>query len=193
MGLLRGLRIKLGLKKNPLPPLPGVAIGRHTYGLNKRSFFSPHENVPVRIGSFCSVGPDVLFVCAAEHRIDTATTFPIHRISRKLLEIAEPHGKGPITVGNDVWLGARCVILSGVTIGDGAAIGAGSIVTKDIPPYAVAVGNPARVIRYRFAPEVIERLQALEWWNWSDDLIGERIELLTAMTAESFLNVVGPA
>lgn len=193
MGLLRGLRIKLGLKKDPLPPLPGVEIGRHTYGLTKESFFVPHENVPVRIGSFCSVGPGVLFICAAEHRVDTATTFPIQFVNGKIRNAPGTVGKGPITVGHDVWIGARCIILGGVTIGNGAVIGAGSIVTRDIAPYAVAVGNPARVIRYRFAPDIIERLQALQWWNWSDELIRDRVELLTTAGVEQFLGAMGPA
>lgn len=192
MGLLRGLRIKLGLKKDPLPPLPGVEIGRNTYGLSKKSFFVPRENVPVRIGSFCSVGPDVLFICAAEHRVDTATTYPLQLVDGKIRNGDGTFGKGPITVGHDVWIGARCIILSGVTIGNGAVIGAGSIVTRDVPPYAIAVGNPARTIRYRFAPDVIERLQSLKWWDWSDDLIRERIELLTAAGIERFLSAVAP-
>lgn len=190
MGLLRGLRIRLGLKKVSLPPLPGVEIGRHTYGLTKESFFVPHKNVPVRIGSFCSVGPGVLFICAAEHRVDTATTFPIQFVDGKIRNAPGTVGKGPITVGHDVWFGARCIVLSGVTIGNGAVIGAGSIVTRDIPPYAIAVGNPARVIRYRFSPEIIERLQSSQWWNWSDDLIRERVELLTTVDAESFVNAL---
>ncbi len=193
MGLLRGLRIRLGLKKVALPPLPGVEIGRHTYGLTKESFFVPHKNVQVRIGSFCSVGPGVLFICAAEHRVDTATTFPIQFVDGKIRNAPGTVGKGPITVGHDVWFGARCIILGGVTIGNGAVVGAGSIVTRDIPPYAVAVGNPARIIRYRFAPEVIERLQALQWWNWSDDLIRERVELLTTAGIERFLSAAEPA
>ena len=193
MGLLRGLRIKLGLKKDPLPPLPGVEIGRHTYGLIKESFFVPHKNVPVQIGSFCSVGPGVLFICAAEHRVDTATTFPIQFVNGKIRNAPGTVGKGPITVGHDVWIGARATILGGVTIGNGAVIGAGSIVTRDIPPYAIAVGNPARVIRYRFAPEIIERMQALQWWNWSDDLIRDRVELLTATGVDRFLSAVEPA
>ncbi|TPK90364.1 CatB-related O-acetyltransferase [Mesorhizobium sp. B2-4-12] len=193
MGFLRGLRIKLGLKKDPLPPLPGVEIGRHTYGLSKKSFFVPRETVPVRIGSFCSIGPDVLFICAAEHRLDSATTYPIQSVDGKIRNGNGTVGKGPITVGHDVWIGARSVILSGVTIGNGAVIGAGSIVTREIPPYAIAVGNPARVMRYRFAPDVIERLQSLKWWDWSDDLIRTRIELLTTMDAASFLNTLGLA
>lgn len=193
MGLLRGLRIKLGLKKDPLPPLPGVEIGRHTYGLNKESFFSPHKNVPVRIGSFCSVGPGVLFICAAKHRLDAVTTYPIQFANGKIRNAPGDEGNGPITVGHDVWIGARSIILGGVTVGNGAVLGAGSIVTRDVPPYAIAVGNPARIIRYRFAPEIIERLQSSQWWNWSDDLIRERVELLTTVGAESFVNAVDAA
>jgi acetyltransferase-like isoleucine patch superfamily enzyme len=193
MGLLRALRIKLRLKKNPLPPLPGVEIGRHTYGLAKSSFWASHEKSPVRIGSFCSVGPGVLFVCAGEHRIDTATTYPLRIVAKEIRNGAETFSKGPTTVGHDVWFGARCIVLSGVTIGNGAVVGAGSVVTRDIPPYAIAVGNPARVIRYRFSPEVIERLQSSQWWNWSDDLIRERVALLTTVDAESFLNALDAA
>ncbi len=193
MGLLRELRIKLGLKKNPLPPLPGVEIGRNTYGLGKSSFWGPHKKSPIRIGSFCSIGPDVLFIGAAEHRVDTATTYPLRIIDGKIRNGAETFSKGPTTVGHDVWFGARCIVLSGVTIGNGAVIGAGSIVTRDIPPYAIAVGNPARIIRYRFTPDIIERLQSSEWWNWSDDLIRERVELLTTVDAESFVNALDAA
>jgi len=194
MGLLRGLRIKLGLKKKkPSPPLPGVEIGRHTYGVTRNSFWASHEKSPVRIGSFCSVGPDVLFVCAGEHRVDTATTYPLRIVATEIRNGAETFGKGPTIVGHDVWFGARCIVLSGVTIGNGAVVGAGSVVTRDIPPYAIAVGNPARVIRYRFSPEVIERLQSSQWWNWSDDLIRERVALLTTVDAESFLNTLDVA
>jgi virginiamycin A acetyltransferase len=75
--------------------------------------------------------------------------------------------KGPITIGNDVWIGTQCVILSGSTIGDGAVIAANSVVTADIPPYAIAAGSPARVLRYRFSDAIIERLMKLEWWAWS--------------------------
>ncbi|MGY2991553.1 MULTISPECIES: CatB-related O-acetyltransferase [Mesorhizobium] len=190
MGLLRGLRIKLGLKKNPLPPLPGVEIGRHTYGLVKNSFWGSHEKSPIRIGSFCSVGPGVLFLGAAEHRVDTVTSYPLRIVDGKIRNGAEAFSKGPTTVGHDVWFGARCIILGGVTIGNGAVLGAGSIISRDIPPYAVAVGNPARVIRYRFTPDIIERLQSSQWWNWSDDLIRERLAILTAMDAEHFLDAL---
>lgn len=75
----------------------------------------------------------------------------------------------PITIGNDVFIGMNVCILDGVSIGNGAVIGAGAVLNKDIPPYAIAVGVPARVVKYRFAPDIIEKLQEIEWWNWDDD------------------------
>ena len=73
------------------------------------------------------------------------------------------------TIGNDVFIGANVTIIDGVTIGDGAIIGAGAVVVKDIPPYAVAGGIPAKVIKYRFDQDIIEKLLKLQWWNWSDE------------------------
>ena len=77
----------------------------------------------------------------------------------------------PITIGNGVWIGMRCLILDGVTIGDGAIVAAGAVVTKDVPPYAIVGGVPAKVLKYRFAPEVIERLLEIKWWNLPDEEI----------------------
>ena len=84
--------------------------------------------------------------------------------------------KGPIIVGNDVWIGFRSIILSGVTIGDGAVIYAGSVVTKDIPPYAIVAGVPAKIIRYRFDAKTIERLARVAWWDWPDEVIKSRLD-----------------
>jgi acetyltransferase-like isoleucine patch superfamily enzyme len=81
----------------------------------------------------------------------------------------------PITIGNDVWIGVEALVLDGVTIGDGAVIGARSVVTKDIPPYAIAVGSPAKIIKYRFDPEVIERLLEINWWNFTDAELDKNI------------------
>jgi virginiamycin A acetyltransferase len=79
--------------------------------------------------------------------------------------------KGPICIGNDVWIGARSVVVSGVTIGDGAVIGAGAVVTSDIPPYAIVAGAPARVLKFRFPEAMRERLLELKWWDWPEDRI----------------------
>lgn len=83
--------------------------------------------------------------------------------------------KGPVTIGSDVWIGEHAQIMSGMVIGDGAIIGAHSVVGKDIPPYAVAVGNPIVIKRFRFTPEQIEALLRIKWWDWPDEIIGARL------------------
>ena len=86
--------------------------------------------------------------------------------------------KGDIVVGNDVWIGYEAVVLSGVTIGDGAIIGTRAVVTKDVPPYTIVGGIPAKPIRKRFSDEVISRLLELQWWNWSENRIKENIDVI---------------
>lgn len=82
----------------------------------------------------------------------------------------------PVVIGNDVWIGIKTIVLDGVTVGDGAVVGAGSVVTKDVPPYAIVGGAPAKIIRYRFSPEIIERLLEIRWWDLSDEMIAKSID-----------------
>jgi carbonic anhydrase/acetyltransferase-like protein (isoleucine patch superfamily) len=93
--------------------------------------------------------------------------------------------KGSIVVGNDVWVGTRAIILSGVTIGDGAIVAAGSVVTKDVPPYAIVAGNPARLIRYRFSDETIAAMCRIRWWDWPLEVI-EQEKAAFDLPAEEF-------
>jgi tetrahydrodipicolinate N-succinyltransferase len=79
--------------------------------------------------------------------------------------------KGDVSIGNDVWIGRNTIILSGTTIGDGAVIGAGSVITKDVPPYAIVVGNPGRIVKYRFEQMVIEKMLRIRWWDWDPSFI----------------------
>ncbi len=125
---------------------------------------------PITVGNFCSIARGTA-IQEHNHDIECITTYFIkHRV------FEEPYGidavsKGPVTIGNDVWIGTQCVILTGVTIGDGAVIAANSVVTSDIPPYAIVGGTPAKVIKYRFSEEVIAKLLELKWWNWSIEKI----------------------
>lgn len=86
-------------------------------------------------------------------------------------------GKGEVVIGHGVWIGDSVIILPGVTVGNGAVIGAGSVVTRPIPPYAIAVGNPARVVKYRFSPEVVALLEAVDWWSWDVEKIRRNRDL----------------
>lgn len=141
-------------------PLECVHVGCHSYGpVEAFTFGNPEERLT--IGHFVSIAQGVSFLLGGEHRLDALTTFP----SRVLFggEPYEAIAKGPIVIGDDVWIGHRATILSGVTVGRGAVIGAGSVVAKSLPPYSISVGCPAKVIRSRFSPDIIESLLKLDF------------------------------
>lgn len=138
------------------------------------------------IGKFCSIacGAKFIFNCANHTLRSLSTyTFPLFFEEWDLSksEIASAwDNKGDIIIGNDVWIGYDAVIMAGVTIGDGAIIGARAVVTKDVAPYSIVGGVPAREIRKRFAPEVIARLRELQWWNWPEERIRKAILAIQA-------------
>jgi acetyltransferase-like isoleucine patch superfamily enzyme len=167
MAPFRKFRQALGLRKGR----PGrfVTIGRHTYGVTEHTVFEATAENPVVIGSFCSIADGVQIHGESHHSIHRASSYPFRFT---MLGQREPgRGKGRVTIGNDVWIGSRAIILANVTIGDGAVVGAGAIVTRDVPPYAIVAGNPAKLIRYRFDPDIIAALSAIAWWNWPDEKI----------------------
>ncbi|WP_418903586.1 CatB-related O-acetyltransferase [Microbulbifer pacificus] len=153
----------------------GTAIGKYTY-INVGTVV--YSNVSV--GRFCSVGRQVE-IGTAKHPVDFLSTHPFQyasslfmrdpvyaMVSRKSWQF-HPETK----IGNDVWIGAKASISSGVTVGDGAVVAAGAVVTSDVPAYAIVGGVPARILRYRFEPEVITQLLELQWWGLSLDKIAE--------------------
>lgn len=151
-----------------------VVIGRGSYGVDRRTIQGLSPDAPVTIGNFCSFGPETLIFSKTDHPIDLPSTYPLRtRILHPRQGNRDAVTKGGVRIGHDVWVGARAMILSGVTIGNGAVIGAGSIVAKDVPPYAVVVGNPGRLIKYRFSEERIDALQRIAWWDWPEAKIRE--------------------
>jgi virginiamycin A acetyltransferase len=156
-----------------------IRVGRHTYGVGRENAFRATTQSPLTIGSFCSVADGVLFLChAGGHDLKAASVFPIHRVLLDDRSRDLPHGKAGIAVGNDVWIGRDAMVLPGVRIGHGAVIGAGSVVTKDVPPYAIVAGNPARLIRKRTSDHHIAHMLAIGWWDWSDERIRSEAEIL---------------
>jgi len=143
------------------------SIGDYTY-IAQNSHISN-----TTIGKFCSIGPNV--VCGwGIHPTDGISTHPMFYSTMKqngmtLSDTNKIEERKPIVIGNDVFIGANVTILDGVTIGDGAVIGAGAVVSKDIPPYAVAVGCPIQVIRYRFPKETCQRLLEEKWWDYDEE------------------------
>ena len=154
-------------------------IGIYTYFDTRITFGLWQPEDRIYLGNFCSLAKNVIIFGGGEHFTARATAYPL------VLMFAEPRpklidgrNKGATRVGNDVWLGYGATIMSGVTIGHGAVIGAKAVVARDIPSYAIAVGNPARVIRYRFQPETIKRLLALKWWDWELNKILANTDIL---------------
>ncbi len=144
------------------------SIGEYSYGINSPLVLSGSEkSSSLKIGKFCSIASGVTILLSGEHRPDWVTTYPFNTIFKRFSNLSQGQNtKGDVVIGNDVWVGMDALILSGVTIGDGAVIGAGSVVTRDVEPYAVVAGNPARLIKKSFDDEVIVKLLAIEWWNW---------------------------
>ena len=143
------------------------SIGSYTYV----AFNSQIRNV--EIGKFCSIGPH-FFAGWGIHPTEGISTSPCFYSTKKQNGITFSKTdkiveRQPIKIGNDVFIGANVTVLDGVTVGNGAIIGAGAVVAKDIPPYAIAIGNPLKIVRFRFADNVIEKLQNIAWWNFSKE------------------------
>lgn len=141
-------------------------LGRHSY----LGYDCKFTNVSV--GAFCSIADGVV-AGGASHPVDFVSTSPVflsHKDSVKSkFSDFEYNPKIQTTIGNDVWIGDGALIKSGVNIGDGCVVGMGSVVTKDVPPYAIIAGNPAKLIRYRFTQQIIEDLLKIRWWNFNRD------------------------
>jgi len=163
-------------------------MGRHSYG---DPWVQVHrgDTGRVDVGAFCSIAAGVEFVLGGNHRVDWVSTYPF-RIRWDLpgaFTDGHPSSKGNIVVGNDMWLGRRATILSGVTSGDDAVVAASSLVTKDVRPYAIVGGNPAIEIRRRFEDDVVDALQRIRWWTWQDEAIRALVRLLCSGDVDAFL------
>ena len=169
--------VLLNLLRGRLPPKGQVQIGEFTSGTPH--IISPLRSDRVVIGKFCSIAADSALIPNNGHIPPRGydkfrvSTFALARLKKNGWrdKYSLPDESGSIIVGNDVWIGAKAMILSGVMIGDGAIIGAGAVVTRNVPPYAVVAGVPAKIIRYRYNPEQIAALLKIAWWNWSIDKI----------------------
>lgn len=154
-------------------PLKDVSVGYSTYGeLNIVKF---NTNSKIKIGCFCSIGQGTRFIIDADHPINHISTYP-YKVMLLGTEKYEAISKGNILVDDDVWIGYGVTILSGVHIRQGAIIAAGSVVTKDIPPYAIVGGNPARIIKYRFSSELIAEFLKIDYSKLTDEMIKEHID-----------------
>jgi len=163
---------------------PRMDIGRFTYAsahhppkdwaFHLAPYLYPFSPERLVIGKFCQIASGVQFITAsANHRYDGMSSFPFAIFGGGPLE-GRPSMPGPgktTRIGNDVWVGSEAIVLPGAQIGNGVIVGAGAVVSADIPSYAIVAGNPGRVVRMRFDAEVIARLEALAWWDWPIEAI----------------------
>lgn len=164
-----------------------IHVGEFTYGIPNIAEYS--SSWTLEIGKFCSIADGVLIVFGGQHHHDYISQYAFNRVVQEYFDNYKYSDKPtePVIIGNDVWIGRNVTILQGVTIGDGAVLGTNTVVAKDIPPYAIVVGNPARIIKYRFTHNQIEALQRIQWWNWPADKIKDNISDIMSPDIDSFI------
>jgi acetyltransferase-like isoleucine patch superfamily enzyme len=163
-----------------------IIIGKKTYGDLNVDFTAPSDNTTkLKIGSYCSIGPGVQFLLASEHQTTSISTYPFK--ARCFGYEYESGSKGDIVVADDVWIGMNAIICSGVKIGQGAVIAAGTVVTKNVEPYAIVGGNPAETIKYRFSEHLIKRLIKIDICKLFDMMRQDDIGLLYTPLTEDIL------
>lgn len=159
------------------PQIDGrVSLGVHTYGVSHETVLLFKDSDRVHVGKYCSFAHGVKVIASGEHNYGAVANFPFYAHFLSEGTEKDTYSKGEVRIGNDVWIGTRATILSGVKVGDGAVIAAGAVVTKDIPPYAIAGGVPANIIKYRFSKDVIGALLEIKWWDWDDETVRRNID-----------------
>ena len=172
-------------KEDVLVKIDGVdvKVGKFTFGVGNINLAHHAGSPRLEIGRFCSIAGNVKIFTGAYHRTDWISTYPFGHIHEEIFgaEKSEgyPHSKGGVTIGNDVWIGNSATIMSGVIVNNGAVIAANSHVIKNVEPYEVVGGNPARHIKFRFKDEIIKELLELKWWDLSNSDIKKISHLLT--------------
>jgi acetyltransferase-like isoleucine patch superfamily enzyme len=176
-------------------------IADGTLVLGTMSYYAPNvvkytgDSGRVIIGNFASVAPDADFYVGGLHRTEWVSQYGL----RAMLDLPGAHedgfthGRGDIVVGSDTWVTNGCTVMSGVTIGDGAVVGTKAVVAKDVRPYAIVVGNPAREIRRRFSDEQVDALLRIKWWDWPTAKVKQHIELICSPDIDAFIARFDPA
>lgn len=167
--------------------LSKVVVGKKTYGELNVTDFSPADT-KLLIGSYCSIAPNVRFLLGGEHQIKSISTYPFK--VKSFGAAREANSKGDIVVKDDVWIGDGAIISSGVTIGQGAIIAAGAVVTKNVEPYAIVGGSPAKLIKYRFAKVFREKLLEIDIVKLFDSFTKNDLQLIYQDLTEDVLNKI---
>ena len=165
-----------------------LTMGPHSYGEPLIPTY-PGDTACVRVGAFVSIALDVVLLDGGNHRTDWVSTYPFRARFGLPGAYADGHpaSKGDVEIGNDVWIGRGARVLSGVTVGDGAVIAGYSVVTKDVRPYAIVAGNPAREIRRRFGDEQVQALLRIAWWEWPLEKVLDAVPQLCSENVDEFI------
>ena len=190
----------------PLVTSPLIEVGEFSYyddpvhptEFETRNVLYHYGPEKLIIGKFCALAEGVrLIMNGANHRMDGTSTFPFPIMGGSWAQhmdlLAGLPGRGDTVIGNDVWLGYQTTVMPGVRIGHGAVVAAGSVVTSDIPDYGIAGGNPARLIRTRYAQPDIDRLVTLAWWDWPLEVLTEHVRTIMTGTVDDLVSFAAAA
>ena len=177
---------------NKNPSYSKHKIGRYTYGDPRIEGDTGNPSIILQIGSFCSIARGVSIWLGGNHHNEWVSTsvlndYLVYDGGGSRHRFDQISSDGSVIIGNDVWMGVDVTVLSGVKIGDGATIGMKAVVSKDVPPYCVAVGNLAKVVKKRFTDEQIQKLLDIKWWNWDDAKIKINIPMILSPNVDDFI------
>lgn len=167
---------------------------RGTYFDRNVNIISWSDQYHIYLGKYNSIGRDCNFFLHANHRVDWITTSsqlwgPVTpQVAEMHMSMGHPTCKGNIIIENDVWIGAKATIMSGVKICNGSVVASNSTVTKDVPPYSIVAGNPAKIVKYRFNERQIDSLLKIKWWEWTEDRIKSEAMLLWSDDINKFID-----
>ena len=167
-----------------------MSYGKYTYG--RPTMIHWPNPAKLVVGKYCSIGDKVNIYLGGNHRKDWVTTYPFGHIHKDIFNSFDgkghPYTNGDVIIGNDVWIGSNVTIMSGITIGDGAILANNSHVVKNVNPYSIVGGNPAKLIKYRFSDEQIKKLLEIKWWDWEDEKVNKYTSLLCNSDIDKFIN-----
>lgn len=167
---------------------PNYSIGKASYGLPIVHDY--HQGTNLKIGAYCSIADNAQIFLGGQHRIDWVSSYPFPFFFAMNEQFKNNYGgsRGDVVIGSDVWLCANCTILSGVTIGHGAVIANGAVISRDVEPYAVMAGNPAKLVKWRFDEPTIKALLESKWWDWLEDEINKMMNKLCNDDSTDFIS-----